>query len=71
MVLSRCIIKKESYSDLQNYSVAVTQEAKYVESWPNTISSWTGWSRFDIPVDRHCRIHTLLECTGASYLPLG
>jgi hypothetical protein len=25
-----------------------TQEAKYVESWPNTTSAWDGWSRFDI-----------------------
>jgi hypothetical protein len=25
------------------------QEAKYVESWPDTTSAWAGWSRFDIP----------------------
>jgi hypothetical protein len=25
----------------------ITQEAKYVESWPNTNSAWAGWSRFD------------------------
>jgi hypothetical protein len=28
-----------------------TQEAKYVESWPNMTSAWAGWSKFDIPVD--------------------
>jgi hypothetical protein len=30
-----------------------SQEAKYVECWPNTTSAWAGWSRFDIPVDRY------------------
>jgi hypothetical protein len=25
----------------------ITQEVKYVESWPNTNSSWAGWSKFD------------------------
>jgi hypothetical protein len=39
------------------------QEAKYVESWPNTTSAWFGWSRFDIPVDRYGRVHSLLLCT--------
>jgi hypothetical protein len=31
----------------QSVRVLVTQEAKYVESWPNTTSAWAGWSRFD------------------------
>ncbi len=30
-----------------------TQEAKYVECWPNTTAAWAGWSRFDIPLDRY------------------
>ncbi len=36
------------------------QEAKYVESWPNTTSVWASWSRFDIPVDRYGGVHSLL-----------
>ncbi len=42
----------------------VTQEAKYVERWPNTTSAWAGWSRFDIPVDRYGGVHPLLICTS-------
>jgi hypothetical protein len=38
-----------------------TQEAKYVESWPNTTSAWAGWSRFDIPVDRYDGVCSLLR----------
>jgi hypothetical protein len=30
------------------YSLFI-QEAKYVESWPNTTFPWAGCSRFDIP----------------------
>ncbi len=41
-----------------------TQEAKYVERWPNTTSAWAGWSRFDIPVDRYDGVHSLLICTS-------
>jgi hypothetical protein len=41
-----------------------TQEAKYVESWPNTTSAWAGWSRFEIPVDRYSGVHSLLLCTS-------
>jgi hypothetical protein len=37
-----------------------TQEAKYVESWPNSTSAWAGWSRFDSPVDRY---------GGVQYIP--
>jgi hypothetical protein len=48
--------------------VADTQEAKYVERWPNTTSAWAGWSRFDIPVDRYGGVHSLLICTSS---PLG
>jgi hypothetical protein len=40
------------------------QEAKYVESWPNTTSAWAGWSRFDIPGDRSGGLHSLLVCTS-------
>jgi hypothetical protein len=40
------------------------QEAKYIERWPNTTSAWVGWSRFDIPVDRYGRVHSLLICTS-------
>jgi hypothetical protein len=40
-----------------------TQEAKYVESWPNTTSAWAGWSRFNIPVDRYGGVHSLLLYT--------
>jgi hypothetical protein len=51
------------------------QEAKYVESWPNTTSAWAGWSRFDIPVNRYGGVHfpAILhqQYTGVSYLPLG
>jgi hypothetical protein len=52
-------------------SMVLPQEAKYVERWPNTTSAWAGWSRFDIPVDRYGGVHSLLLCTGVSYLPLG
>jgi hypothetical protein len=41
-----------------------TQEAKYVERWPNTTSAWTGWSRFDILVNRYDGVHSLLICTS-------
>jgi hypothetical protein len=43
---------------------ARSQEAKYVERWPNTTSAWAGWIRFDIPVDRYGRVHSLLHCTS-------
>ncbi len=42
-----------------------SQEAKYVERWPNTTSSWVGWSRFDIPVNRYGGVHSLLICTSS------
>ncbi len=57
-----------SNSQLRN---GVTQEAKYEESWPNTASAWASWRRFDIPVDRYDWVHSLLRCTGVSYLLLG
>jgi hypothetical protein len=45
-----------------NFFLAIhTQEAKYVEGWPNTTSAWAGWSRFDIPVDRYGGVHSLLR----------
>ncbi len=43
---------------------SVTQEAKYVESWPNTTSAWAGWRRFDFPVDRYGGVHSQLNCTS-------
>ncbi len=47
--------------------VCVTsQEAKYVESWPNTTSAWASWSRFDIPVNRYDGVHSLLICTSST-----
>jgi hypothetical protein len=49
-------------------SMVLRQEAKYVERWPSTTSAWAGWSRFDIPVDRYGRVHSLLICTSS---PLG
>ncbi len=45
-------------------STDTPQEAKYVESWPNTTSAWAGWSRFDIPVNRYSGVHSLLLCTS-------
>jgi hypothetical protein len=45
-----------------------TQEAKYVECWPNMTSALAGWSRFDIPVNRYGGVHPLLICTNS---PLG
>ncbi len=42
-----------------------TQEAKYVERWPNTTSAWAGWSRFEIPVDRYGGVHSQLVCTSS------
>jgi hypothetical protein len=44
----------------------MTQEAKYIVSWPSTTSAWAGWSRFDIPVDRSDGVHSLLHCTSIS-----
>ncbi len=41
-----------------------SQKAKYVERWPNTTSTWAGWSRFDIPVDRYGGVHSQLLCTS-------
>jgi hypothetical protein len=43
---------------------SVSQEAKYVERWPNTTCAWAGWSRFDIPVDRYGGVHSQLICTS-------
>jgi hypothetical protein len=54
----------------------VTQEAKYVESWPNTTSAWAGWSRFDVPVDSYGGVQTFpvtlhQSYTGVFYLLIG
>jgi hypothetical protein len=48
----------------KNRGVDKTQEAKYVERWPNTTCAWAGWSRFDIPVDRYGGVHSLLIFTS-------
>ncbi len=53
------------YRVLRVHPTGLTQEAKYVERWPNTTSAW---SRFDIPVDRYGGVHSLLICTSS---PLG
>ncbi len=42
------------------------QEAKYVESWPNTNSAWASWSRFDILADRYGGVHSMLICTSST-----
>ncbi len=47
------------------HPTGLTQEAKYVERWPNTTSAWAGWSRFDSPVDRHGGVHSLIICTNS------
>jgi hypothetical protein len=43
--------------------VAQSQEAKFIERWPNMTSAWAGWKRFDIQVDRSGGEHSLLLCT--------
>ncbi len=53
-------------SFLSDVAIALTQEAKYVESWPNTTSPCSGWSRLDIPVDRYGGVHSLLLCTSST-----
>jgi hypothetical protein len=42
------------------------QEPKYVESLPNTTSAWAGWSRFDIPVNRYCGVHSQIIGTSSA-----
>ncbi len=44
----------------------LSKEAKYVESWPNTISAWAGLRRFDIPVDRYYGVQSLLIFTSST-----
>ncbi len=49
----------------------VSQEAKYLESWPNTSSAWASRSRFDILVNRYGEVHSLLICsTGTLGVPV-
>jgi hypothetical protein len=50
-------------STVNSFDIGQTQEAKYVEGWPNMTSAWAGWSRFDIPVDRYGGVHSQLICT--------
>jgi hypothetical protein len=47
-----------------------TQEAQYIERWPNTTSVWAGWRRFDIPVDRYGGVQDT-PCTVAPAVHLG
>jgi hypothetical protein len=44
----------------------ITQEAKYVESWPSMTSAWASFSRFDIPMDRSDGVHSLQLCTSST-----
>jgi hypothetical protein len=68
----RSLFRSLSLSPCLSHSLSLskrgfqTQEAKYVESWPNTTSAWAGWSRFDIPVDRYVGVHSLLICTSST-----
>ncbi len=54
------------FFSIETWLLDTTQEAKYVESWPNTTSAWASWSRFDIPVDRYDGVHSLLICTSST-----
>ncbi len=64
-----CIKRKEipdtNYVVLGPHNVR-TQEAKYIESWPNTTSACAGWSRFDILVDKYGGVHSLLLYTSST-----
>jgi hypothetical protein len=65
---SNCKLQTISYVVCQFFVLKVsflTQEAKYVERWPNMTSAWAAWSRFDIPVDRYVGVHSLLICTSS------
>ncbi len=70
--LTKLYSKKFMYlcPQLPNLLIGQIQEAKYIEGGPSTTSACTGWSRFDIPVDRYGGVHSLLQCTGVSYMPL-
>jgi hypothetical protein len=50
----------------QSLAISKTQEAKYIERWPNTTSSCAGWRRFDIPVDRYGGVYSLLQCSSST-----
>jgi hypothetical protein len=63
MTLRALTIFLEALYQLEKRLGGWTQEAKYVERWPNTTSAWAGWSRFDIPVDRYGGVHSQLICT--------
>jgi hypothetical protein len=68
-LLLRCTPAEEE----EDYDVVFSaQEAKYVESWPNTTSAWADRGRFYIPADKPNRVHSLLICTGCTLrlLPL-
>ncbi len=68
MLQPKLIENSHIFGRILHHSVcrAITQEAKYVESQPNTTSAWASWSRFDIPVDRYGRVHSLLICTSST-----
>jgi hypothetical protein len=50
----------------------LSQEAIYIDCWPNTSSAWTGWRRFYILVDISDGVHYLQLCTtvNRSLLPV-
>jgi hypothetical protein len=50
----------------QSLAISKTQEAKYIERWPNTTSACAGWRRFDIPVDMYGGVHSLLQCSSST-----
>jgi hypothetical protein len=67
----------------QSFHDVLNQEAKYVESWPNTTFAWAGWTRFGIPVDTvglmgyipcygapvvHCRLLPVTRLAGRKIL---
>jgi hypothetical protein len=68
MLQPKLIENSHIFGRILHHSVckAITQEAKYLESWPNTTSARAGWSRFDIPVDWYGGVHSLLICTSST-----
>jgi hypothetical protein len=64
--MSKCKEKQQLSNALVLILVALTQEAKYIESWPNTTPVWASLSRVDIPVDRYDGVHSLLLCPSST-----
>jgi hypothetical protein len=63
MLTDSAALRTTAQQDFSCAQVVCNQEAKYIESWPNTTSAWACWSRFDIPVDMYDGVHSLLLCT--------